>query len=212
MQTHYDLLEVKETASEEVIKGAYKFLSQKWHPDKHPDNQVEAEKRTSELNAAYYVLSDSIRRTAYDVELAFKRRESANRQGAARPGGGPSSPPPPDSAPAGPEFIDVDGKRIRLRSIFRYELKTWNEVEEYYLPPKEPKGFWENFGALAEMLEARDDKEQRAFVERKRAERRRTQEVTHYEAHLHTSAGLIVVKGEESATALITELDRLPKK
>lgn len=212
MHTHYDLLEIKETASEEVIKGAYKFLSQKWHPDKHPDNQAEAERRTSELNTAYHVLSDSIRRAAYDVELAFKRRGAANRQGGARPGAEPSSPPPADSGPAGPDFIDVDGKRIKLRAIFRYELKTWNEVEEYYLPPKEPKGFWENFSALAEMLEARDDKEQRAFVERKRAARRRTREVTRYEAHLHTPAGLVVVKGEESATALIAELDRLLKK
>lgn len=40
--TYYDILEVAETASQEAIKGAYKYLSQKWHPDKNPDNRDDA--------------------------------------------------------------------------------------------------------------------------------------------------------------------------
>ena len=68
-QTHYDILQVKETASPEVIRGAYRSLSQKWHPDKNLDNQAQAEQMFKRLNAAYSVLSDPTQRSAYDRQL-----------------------------------------------------------------------------------------------------------------------------------------------
>lgn len=68
MNTHYDTLGVTRTAPPEVIKAAYRALSQKWHPDKN--KSVEAPMRMRELNNAWAILSDAKARVAYDNELA----------------------------------------------------------------------------------------------------------------------------------------------
>ncbi len=73
IRTHYDHLQVAETASEEVIRGAYKYLSQKHHPDKNLDNQAEAERIMRLINEAYAVLSDPQRRKEHDEWI---RKES----------------------------------------------------------------------------------------------------------------------------------------
>ena len=53
MRTHYDNLHVSEKASPEVIKGAYKALAQKWHPDKHPNQREKAERYFKERRIKY---------------------------------------------------------------------------------------------------------------------------------------------------------------
>jgi curved DNA-binding protein CbpA len=65
---HYDILEVSANASPEVIRAAYKSLMQRYHPDRNPGN-AETARRAMLVNQAYEVLSDSSRRTAYDIEL-----------------------------------------------------------------------------------------------------------------------------------------------
>lgn len=76
-QTHYNTLEVTRTASSEVIRAAYKSLSQRWHPDRNPGNRAEAEARMKEINAAYAALSDPQKRAAYD---AASERNAARTQ------------------------------------------------------------------------------------------------------------------------------------
>ena len=76
VRTHYENLQIAENASPEVIKGAYKFLSQKWHPDKNPDNRAEAERIHKILNEAFAVLSDPGRRKEHD-EWIYQQREEA---------------------------------------------------------------------------------------------------------------------------------------
>jgi DnaJ-class molecular chaperone len=58
-KNYYEMLEVTKTATEADIKKAYRRLALKWHPDKNPDNQKEAEVRFKEISEAYEVLSDS---------------------------------------------------------------------------------------------------------------------------------------------------------
>ena len=54
----YEVLGIKEGASEEEIKAAYKELVKKYHPDKYADNPLSdlAEEKMQEINEAYDML------------------------------------------------------------------------------------------------------------------------------------------------------------
>lgn len=73
IRTHYDNLQVAEHASLEAIKGAYRYLSQKWHPDKNPHQRKKAERITQIINDAYAVLSDPERRRQHDEWIMEQR-------------------------------------------------------------------------------------------------------------------------------------------
>lgn len=74
MRTLYEILEVSETASNEVIEKAYKVLAKKYHPDlQAPENKKQAENKMKEINEAYEVLCNEQKRKAYDDELLNKR-------------------------------------------------------------------------------------------------------------------------------------------
>jgi len=65
-KSYYDILELQNDASIDMIKKAYKKLAQKWHPDKNPNNKDEAEKKFKEIGEAYEVLSNDEKRKQYD--------------------------------------------------------------------------------------------------------------------------------------------------
>lgn len=69
--TLYDVLEVSQQASAIVVRAAYRSLAQSLHPDKHLGSKASCE-RLVEINAAYSVLSDPLRRLKYDQTLALK--------------------------------------------------------------------------------------------------------------------------------------------
>ena len=77
IRTHYANLQVAENASPGVIRGAYRHLSQKWHPDKNLDNKAEAERVTRIINEAYAVLSDPQRKTEHEFWIKTERERSA---------------------------------------------------------------------------------------------------------------------------------------
>ena len=60
----YEILQVHETAHEDVVQAAYRRLSLLYHPDRNPS--PEAPELMSELNQAYGVLSDPQQRDEYD--------------------------------------------------------------------------------------------------------------------------------------------------
>lgn len=99
MGTLYDTLEIKESASAEVIRAAYKSLSSKFHPDKNPGDAAAA-KLMQQINNAYRVLRDPDLRRRYDDAL---RQARAQEQGAPPqpPTGGVEPPVPPSSPAAG---------------------------------------------------------------------------------------------------------------
>lgn len=78
MQTHYDNLKVSRRAPPEVIKAAYKVLTQKYHPDRYPD-KVRAEAVMKIVNRAYEVLSDPVTRLEHDQWIEGEEREAAKR-------------------------------------------------------------------------------------------------------------------------------------
>lgn len=70
MKNHYSVLGVMPTADLVVIKAAWRALCQMYHPDKHDGDKVRAEALTKELNEAWSVLSDPVKRRAYDQQFA----------------------------------------------------------------------------------------------------------------------------------------------
>jgi len=83
MKDYYEILEINETASLEVIQRVYKLLAKKYHPDlQEPTTAKEAEEKFKEVAEAYEILSNEGKRKAYDEQLkAFKesqRIDSAN--------------------------------------------------------------------------------------------------------------------------------------
>jgi len=66
-EDYYSALGVSESASPEEIKKVFRKLSFKYHPDKNPGKEKEAEERFKKISEAYYVLSNEKKRTEYDM-------------------------------------------------------------------------------------------------------------------------------------------------
>ena len=70
---YYDVLEVPISASLEQIKQSYRRLVRLYHPDINKDSQ---DMRIRQLNEAYTVLSDPVKRTVYDIDYLEKLRHN----------------------------------------------------------------------------------------------------------------------------------------
>jgi curved DNA-binding protein CbpA len=79
IHTHYDNLKVARDAPPEVIRAAYKTLSQKYHPDRH-GNSAEAIRIIQIINSAYAVLSDPAKRREHD-EWIVRNEATSHRIG-----------------------------------------------------------------------------------------------------------------------------------
>ena len=82
LPTYYDVLQVERDASPAEVRGAYRRLAQKYHPDKMPGN-ANAVRAMAAINAAYEVLSDAHRRAEHD--LWIRRAERAGKPAPAAP-------------------------------------------------------------------------------------------------------------------------------
>ena len=108
----YRILQVHPDADPDVVKAAYRVLARKVHPDASAPLDEEAERRMTDLNWAYAVVRDPIRRQLWESD---RRR----------------APPPTPAedathgAPRGP--LGADGAGTRL-DFGRYEGWTLGEV------------------------------------------------------------------------------------
>ncbi len=79
IHTHYDNLKVARNAPPEVIRAAYKTLSQKFHPDRNPGN-AEAARIMAIINASYDALSDLEKRKAHDGWIVMQEMLAAHSE------------------------------------------------------------------------------------------------------------------------------------
>ena len=69
-QNYYDILQINQNASPEIIEKAYKTLAKKYHPDlQEESNKKEAEEILKEINEAYEILSNPEKKALYDQNL-----------------------------------------------------------------------------------------------------------------------------------------------
>lgn len=100
IHTHYDNLKVARGAPQEVIRAAYKALSQKYHPDKNPGDE-KAARIMAIVNTAYNILSDPLRRKEHDEWISAEEWEvewlesTVDDSGRPRAEAGWDSPAPP---------------------------------------------------------------------------------------------------------------------
>ncbi|MFR0822385.1 MAG: DnaJ domain-containing protein [Clostridia bacterium] len=81
MANLYEILEVSENASKEVIEKAYRVLAKKYHPDlQKVEDKPLAEEKMKQINDAYDILMDEQKRKAYDSELEIQREVEKQKQ------------------------------------------------------------------------------------------------------------------------------------
>ena len=129
----YDVLLVSPRADRELISVVYRHLAKRYHPDK--DASPEAAARMAELNDAYAVLSDPVRRAQYDRRSLVDAPSAPDvLRGDGRPtrSGGANTATthehPFGEAGAPPSNPPPEGKPLMFG---RYRGWTLNQVERY---------------------------------------------------------------------------------
>lgn len=71
-KTFYQLLGCKTVDSLQEIKTGYRRMARQWHPD--VCKETDARERFEEINKAYLILSDTIKRKRYDLGLKLQKK------------------------------------------------------------------------------------------------------------------------------------------
>jgi DnaJ-class molecular chaperone len=79
-QDYYQILGIAPSASMEDIHEAYRKLAFQFHPDRNQMIPI-ANQKMLEINDAYSTLSDSIRRSAYDIPMGYHNAEPKFKRG-----------------------------------------------------------------------------------------------------------------------------------
>jgi molecular chaperone DnaJ len=76
----YQVLGVGRNASDEELKTAFRRLAREHHPDRNP-NDPDAQRRFTEINGAYQVLSDKDRRQRFEQRYGAGTPGPSSRSG-----------------------------------------------------------------------------------------------------------------------------------
>src|SRR2546425_2982188 len=104
---YFQVLGVKETATVDEIKRAFRRLAKQHHPDRNPGKPQAAE-RFKEINEAHDVLSDPPKRKQYDQLRKYGAFAGAGRYGGAGRGPGRGGGGGPAGSGVG---VDLSGLR-----------------------------------------------------------------------------------------------------
>lgn len=77
MYSHYEILDIPQSANEAEIKRAYYLMARRYHPDLHPHNRALAERRLKLVNEAYETLKTREARAHYNRWLRAKNAQRA---------------------------------------------------------------------------------------------------------------------------------------
>ncbi len=82
MSDHYDTLGVAPNATPREIEDAYRHICEKFHPEKHEDNDLRelAEEKIKQAEIAYSTLRDTRLRARYDRELGIRGEQTGDGQ------------------------------------------------------------------------------------------------------------------------------------
>lgn len=107
--THYEVLGVTISSTQEEIRSAYRKLAHRYHPD---TSDEESSDRFIEITSAYEVLGDPARRKSYDLTLQLEAKKSAS---AAQP---KAQPPKAQTKPKPPKVNQATDDLIKLTAMF----------------------------------------------------------------------------------------------
>jgi hypothetical protein len=72
-QNYYEILNIKQNATQNQIKKMFRRLSLAYHPDKKEDTGVDGDQKFRMVVEAYEILKDPIKRKKYDEEIGIKK-------------------------------------------------------------------------------------------------------------------------------------------
>lgn len=75
MADYYQILGLSHTATSGQIRSAYKRLVMQYHPDRNPGNTM-AEEIIRQVNEAYAVLSDPVKKSQYDARFSTRETQT----------------------------------------------------------------------------------------------------------------------------------------
>jgi len=73
---YYNILGLRDDASRDDIKRAFRKLAKEWHPDARKHPRVKSTKRFAQISTAYEILSDPEKRKKYDSYKNFSQSYS----------------------------------------------------------------------------------------------------------------------------------------
>ena len=78
MTDHYQILGLSQTATAAQIRTAFKRLAMQYHPDRNPGNPM-AEEIFKQVNEAYHILSDPLKKARYDSRFYTYETQSSTQ-------------------------------------------------------------------------------------------------------------------------------------
>ncbi len=118
---YYRILQVDPSADPEVIEAAYKRLARKYHPD--TNKSPVATLRMQEMNAAYGVLRNPVKRVQYDRERSFRSsRPDAKYEEERRKR---------EAAEAARQHPTMEGYRLSIRQAAQAISVTRGTLQDY---------------------------------------------------------------------------------
>ena len=132
MKTYYEILGLPKTATKKEIKKAYLKLAKKYHPDLNQGSK-ESEEIFKQVNIAYEVLSDDVKKIDYDKKLEAEAKAQPGGKKQTSTGQG-SRPQPKARRPAGfgasAEGINFENMASSFESFFGFDPKSKNITDE----------------------------------------------------------------------------------